>query len=198
MQSSTDNRVRVYHTDLLIGSFLLKYFHSLLLAVEQELNLPLELPKLDIVYVPLLTTRTLPKWGLILVGVEMSPVENSVVHSIELKDIQKEIATSVYQMYFGQLIVPEWWTSQWITRGLARYFSGITSHLPFDAEKEFVSDTVQMVIRNHANSDYTEYHWMGYSYYSTDQINNPTLYVVDQRGIVNHPVLYHTQINYQK
>lgn len=178
-QSSSDNRVRVYHPNPSSARILLTTYHSLLLAVEEELQQPLEIPKLDIVYTPTLLTKSLSKWGLVAVGGDMSPVENSVIHSVALKDVQKEIARSVYQMFFGQLISPEWWTSQWVTMGLARYFSGVTKHLPFDAESEFLVDTVRMVVREH---DLYVRDRLSSPYPTKDAINNPNLFVMDQRG----------------
>lgn len=179
VQSTTDNRVRVYHTKPSVAKILLDTYHSLLLAVEDEWMLPKEFPKLDIVFVPTLAPKTLTKWGLVFVGDGMSPVEHSVVHSVALKDVQKEIALSVYQMFLCHLINPEWWTSQWITLGLARYFSGVTKHLPFDAEQEFVVDTVRMVIREHSP-------WTGWKlsqeYTTLQEINSPNMFAVDQRG----------------
>lgn len=179
--SSSDNRVRVYHTDKEVANILLKNYHNLLLSVEDEFKIPSMFPKLDVVYVPTMTpSQTSTKWGLIAVNEEMSPVEDSVLYSLELKDIQKEIARSVYQLVFGQLINPEWWTFRWITMGLARYFSGVTKHLPFDAEKEFLVDTVQLV------TSWKGIHilyWMEYSMYNMDNINSPiNSLMVDHKG----------------
>lgn len=181
VQSSTDNRVQVYHNNPTVGRILLNNFHSLLLAVEEELNVSQELPKLDIIYAPTLSSKTLTKWGLVLVGPEVSPVENSVVHSIELKDIQKEIARSVYQHFFCHLFNPEWWSDSWITLGLARYFSGVTKHLQFDAEAEFISDTVRMVVREHSVWTMNAMAW---GPQSIQEINNPNMFAIDQRGKV--------------
>lgn len=177
--TSLDNRVRVFHTNENIALILLKNYQKHLLAVEEELNLVMECPKLDIVYVPSMNTRTLTKWTIIALNEEMSPVEQSIVHSLEFKEIQKEIARTVYQMFFGQLVSPEWWTNQWITLGLARYFSGVSEHLDFNAEKEFVVDTVQMVIREHIPFPRT---WLEGDFYSSNEINNPDYFVLDQRG----------------
>lgn len=177
--SSTDNRVRVYHSNAQARQFLLNNYYDLLLAVEEELNMPMEFATINIVYVPTLPTKTLVKSGLIYVGPGMTPTENSIVHSAELRDIQKEVARSVYQLFFGQVINPDWWSDQWVTLGLARYFSGVTPHLPFDAEKEFISDTVQMTIREH--NQYTSFAFMAEDYRHRD-INSPVLVVVDQRG----------------
>lgn len=187
VQSSPDNRVRVYHPNPSSARILLTAYHSLLLAVEEELQQPMEIPKLDIVYTPTLPTKSLSKWGLVAVAGDMSPVENSVVHSVALKDVQKEIARSVYQMFFGQLITPEWWTSQWVTLGLARYLSGVTKHLPFDAESEFLVDTVRMVVREH---DLYVRERLSSPYPTKNAINNPNLFVMDQRGecqLLLHP-----------
>lgn len=178
-ESSTDNRVKVYHSNTQARQFLLNNYYDLLLAVEEELNMPMEFAMINIVYVPTLPTKTLVKSGLIYVGPEMTPTENSIVHSAELRDIQKEVARSVYQLFFGQVINPDWWSDQWVTLGLARYFSGVTPHLPFDAEKEFISDTVQMTIREH--NQYTSFAFMAEDYRHRD-INSPVLVVVDQRG----------------
>lgn len=178
VQSSPDNRVKVYHTDAQTAAVLLNNYHHLLLAVEEELQMPLECPKLDVIYVPTLPTKTLTKWGIILIGPEMNPVEKSTVYAIELKDIQKEMARSVYQLFFGQLVHPRWWTSQWFTLGLARYFAGVTKHLPFETEQEFVVDTVQMVLKLH--DVYTSSN-MGGRYNSLDDINNVDVFAVDQR-----------------
>lgn len=179
MHSSAGNRVRVYHPIHSMSTFLVNTYYRLLLAVEQELNVPLDIPTLEVVYVPALReTKTLTKWGLILIGPEMNPVENSVVHSKELKEIQKEIARSVYQLFFGQLLSPEWWSDQWVLLGLARYFSGVTKHLPFDAEKEFVVDTVQMVIRD---KFFFPTIAIAREYYTIDEINTRELFVIDQR-----------------
>lgn len=178
-ESSADNRVRVYHSDSKARQFLLTHFHKLLLAVEKELKMDMEIPKLDIVYVPTLETRTLVKHGLIYVGPQMihSLLQH---HSLELKEIHKEIARSVYELYFGQVITPYWWTDQWMTLGLARYFSGTTTQLDFDAEREFISDTVEMTIREH-NDRYTMTYMAG-PYYSVEHINIPNLLIVDHRG----------------
>lgn len=155
------------------------WYHKLLVGVEEELKMSLEFAKLDVIYVPSLPTWTLTKWGLITVGMEMFPVENSVVHSVELKDIQKEIARSVYEMFFTQLVSPEWWIYQWIPLGLARFYSGVSKHLPFDAEEEFLMDSVQMVIRTHSENTETS---MEYDYYESSRINRPDLFTIDQRG----------------
>lgn len=177
VQSSTVSRVKVYHSNEEIGRSLFYFYHQLLERVENELNVD-PIPKLDIVYAPSLTGKFLVKYGVIFVGPEMAPVEDSTIYSVELKNIQKEISLSIYQLFFGQLINPEWWTDQWLTLGLARYFSGVTKNLPFDAEKEFISDTVQMVIREHTSSS----GWMGKTYFYVEDIDNPNMFQVDQRG----------------
>lgn len=177
-QFSTDNRIRVYHPDPQTATILLNNYHPLLLAVEEEFRKPLEFPKIDIIYVPSLTTNIITKWGIVFIGPEMNPVENSVVHSLQLKEIQKEIARSVYQLFLGHLVNPEWWSDQWVLLGLSRYFAGVSNHLPFDAEKEFVVETVQRVIRDHY---FFPIFWMGRRYDSIDEINNANEFVVDVR-----------------
>lgn len=178
--SSDNNRVRVYHMNETVANVLLHTYHHLLLSVEDEFNLPGIFPKIDVVHVPTMTqTKTSIKWGLIAVNDEMSPVENSTIHSVELKDVQKEIARSVYQLFFGQLINPEWWSFRWITMGLSRYFSGVTKHLPFDAEQEFVVDTVQMITSWRSSAIRTT---MESSINNMDEVNSPDYLAVDQRG----------------
>lgn len=179
-QTSLDTRVSVYHPNEAAGKLLLNYYHELFLAIEQELNMVSVFNKISIIYAPSLEiTPVLAKWGLIYVNPQMLPIENSQLHSVELRNIKKEAARSIYQMFFGQYVTPVWWNDQWITNGLARYLSGVSSHLPFDAEREFVSDTVQMVIR-----DYNSFSGqiMGALWYNSAQINRPNLFVVDHRG----------------
>lgn len=191
-QSSPGNRVRVSHPNQRMATILLNTYNRLLLSVEKELNVPWEIPTIEVVYVPTdWGTKTLSKWALILLGPEMNPVENSILHSIELKEIQKEIARSVYQQFFGQLITPEWWSDQWVVLGLARYFSGTTKHLSFDAEREFVVDTVQSVIRDKYSFPWTA---IARGYFTIDEINTREEFVIDQRrrcpNFRSVPVIY--------
>lgn len=161
-----------------MAKIFLDTYHSLLLAVEKEFNLSLAIPKIDIISVPSLPWKTLTKWGLISVGPEMSPVANSLVHSLELKVVQKEISRSVYRLFFGQLMNVEWWVQEWVTQGMATYFSGTSKHLPFDAEKEFLSDTVQYVIRENIGRDLPP----GFGFYVTEQIDSQDELQIDQTG----------------
>lgn len=178
-KSSIDNRVGVYHTQMETRELLLKNYYNLFLAVEDELNLPNEFTKLQVIYAPSLPSKVLTKWGLIYVNPELVPVENSLVHSLELREIQLEVLRSIYHLYFGHFTSPYYWNSQWVTLGLARYFCSISKHLTFDTEGEFVVNVVQMVLRKHDASIGKR---LGDVPASMDEINYPDLYVVDQRA----------------
>lgn len=179
MDLQTSNRVSVYHPDPVVGDVLLRLYSELFSAVEEELNLRNEFPKLDVVYAPTLTSQSiLVKWGIILVGDSIHPVENSVVHSVELKGIQKEIARSVYQLFFGQLINVQWWDERWIVNGLAHYLSGTSKHLPFNAGEEFLLDTIFFTIKDEDCS----WQWLLETVGTTNQVNNPNFKIIYQKG----------------
>lgn len=179
MDIRTDNRVSVYHTNPVVRDILLRTYSQLFLAVEEELNSQNEFSKLDIVYAPALSSPSiLVKWGIILVGDSVQPVENSSVHSVELKEIQKEIARSVYQLFFGQLINVQWWDERWIVNGLAHFFGGTSQHLPFNAEEEFLLDTVFFTIKD----EECRWQWLLENVWSTNQINNPNVKIIYQKG----------------
>lgn len=179
--TSSDNRVRVYHTDSATREYLRDIYHNNLLEVERQLDATLEFPKLDIVFVPNLPTKTQPNWGMIRVN--LSPVLNSVLHSIELRDIQREILRSVYQLYFGELLSVEWWEDRYILYGLARLFTAWN----FDTEEEFIVNTVQRVIREDSNLK-----WMKESIALTGTINTINELVVDHKGkIINSHKIHH-------
>lgn len=146
--------------------------------MEEELNFPLEIPKLNVVYMPMLPTATLTKWGLILVGPKMAPIENSVIHSVELKELQTEISQSVYELFFCGMISPSWWNQRWVTRGLATYFGAVSKQLPFDGEKEFLINSVQKVIQEDRNT----FTWLQESISEMTHINNPSLFIVQHKG----------------
>lgn len=177
-ETSEGQRVKVYHPNKAVRGVLTRTFATILLDIEKKLKLIL-FPQLLVIYNPTLANHTLVKWGVISVGPGMMPVENSVVHSVELKDLQKEICRSLFQLYFGHLISPEWWTDQWVLLGLSRYFSAILGILKFDAESEFLVDTVQMVIRD--NSLWQD-GYLERPYHSVHEINNPSMFVLDHKG----------------
>lgn len=178
-QSSQDRQVTIYHSDKQAGTILVNYFDSYLKAVEKELNMATEFSVINIVYIPNLPVNVLIKRGLIFIGPEMIPVQNSLVHSREVKDIQKEVLFSVYSLFMGQLVGIEWWSDQWMTLGLSRYFAATSQHLPFNAEDDFVVDVVQKVVREH--DPYTG-KWISQGPVNVEEINNPLLFVVDARG----------------
>lgn len=178
MDFLAEDRVTVYHPDNTTRHFLSRTYTTLLLAVEQELNVAMVMPKLDIVYVSSLPAPTIAKWGLILVGSQIKPIEGDVLYSVELRNIHKEIARSVYELFPGQLITPDWWSNRWVTQGLATYLSAVSQHLPFDGEKEFLIDSVQKVIKE----DQGTLTKLQESIFGTGNINNPNLLVVRHKG----------------
>lgn len=178
--ASADNRVRVYHTDPVVRDVLLRTYNHLFLAIGEELKVPLEFPKLDVVFAPsfITTPATVTKWGMIAVGNSISPVENSPVHSMQLKEIQMEIARSIYELFFSQLITPQWWSYRWLTAGLATYFSGTSKHLSFDAEEEFLLNSVHKVLREDGYrlpALREDVSWF-------DQIDNPNYLAIHHKG----------------
>lgn len=171
--SSEDDRVHVYHTDPTIRSVLLRMYHELLLAVEDELELPNEIRRLDVVYAPSLTTPTLSKWGLIYVGEAIAPIENSELYSVELKEIRRAVSRSVYEMFFTSYMSPVWWRHRWVQQGLASYFSAM-SLLTVD----FLIDSVQKVIGEDRNT----FTGLQESISGTNDINNPNLLIVQHKA----------------
>lgn len=180
--TSADNRVRVFHTNSKTAESLLQLYSTYFLAVEEQLEVQNEFKKLDVVYVPNLNTPTITKWGLIAVSGELNPIQNSVVDSLDLKNNLKAISRSVYQLFFGQLISPEWWNDLWVTQGLSRFFGATSELLPFDAEKEFELEVVQNVTT--VNTIFTDWR-MEMPWYTLDYIDNPHVHVVDLRGEKN-------------
>lgn len=178
MDALVDDRVTVYHSNSSAGQFLLQTYGELFKAVEQELNVSMMITDLKIIFAPALPYPTLSKWGIIFVGAEMAQIESNVLYSMELRSIQKEIARSVYQLYLGEMITPEWWNSQWVTRGLATYLSVVSKNLPFDGEKEFLIDSVHRVIRE----DHNTFSWLRQNITYGKHINDPNLLVVQHKG----------------
>lgn len=176
-ETSTNKRVKVYHPKTSVRGALTNIYTTTLLSIEKKLKIPL-FPQLLVIYNPSLVNLTVVKWGVISVGPDMTPVENSVVHSVELKDLQKEICRSLFQLYFGHLISPQWWTDQWVLHGISRYFAAVMGILKFDADSEFQVDTVQMVIRD--NSLWQ--HYLERPYHTVHEINNPSMFAVDHKG----------------
>lgn len=178
MSATSDNRIRVYHEDPQVREILAVNFYNLLLAVEREFKLEGEVPKLEIVFMPTMTRITNSRWGLIVFNPDLIPIlNNSQMEAIHLRDIQKEIAMVIYSQFFGHLVNIEWWADEWVIRGLARYMSGVSKHLPFDAASEFVGDVVQKVIREY------DYHY-GFlaNWILMDGINDPQTLIRDLRG----------------
>lgn len=178
MDALVEDRVTVYHPNSATGQILSQTYGELFKAVEQELNVFMSLAHLKIVYAPALPYPTLSKWGIIFLGTEMAQIESNVLYSVELRSIQKEIARSVYQLFLGEMITPEWWDSQWVTRGLATYLSAVSKHLPFDGEKEFLIDSVHRVIREDHNTNT----WLKQNITYGKHINDPNLLVVQHKG----------------
>lgn len=183
MQSSVDDRVRVYHPYAEVRQLLLSNYHQLLLDIESEMGVPI--PRLDVIYTPSSTTIAETKFSVIHIGRSMHPVSNSSVHSVELRDIQREIAQSIYQVYFGHMITPVWWSQQWFLMGLNRYLSGICPHLPFNAAEEFGIDFTQKVLRE--STIFNGYR-MEYSYYSVDEINQPNVFLLQDKSKILNPI----------
>lgn len=180
VSKSLDNRIRVYHPDPESREILRDNFHSLLLAVEKELQLPMEVPKIDIVFAHSLSSITRSKWGMIAVNPDLVPIVNNIqMAAVQLKVIQKEIAMAVYSQFFGQLVTHQWWDEdEWVIMGMARYLSGVSKHLPFDAGDEFVVDVVQTVIRKF------DFHHgiLGRNVFYKHDINKPAMLMKDLRG----------------
>lgn len=156
---------------------LLEMYEKWLVAVETELNIPNLIPKLDVVFAPESVTTTLSKWGVIYVGNEIWP-QNIATYSVDLKLCQLEVLRSIYQMIFGEILMPNWWNSRWINRGLASYFTATSPLLPFDGEKELLLESVQRVIKE----DRGIYSALTEPLSTSRSINRPNLLVVQHKG----------------
>lgn len=175
---SVDGRIRVYHPNDQLGPLLVKYFHQLAVAIEEDMGTRLPFT-LNVIYTTTQTSPTVTKYGVIHIGRSIYPVENSAIYSEELKDIQSAIARSIYEIYFSHVISPSWWRSQWVSMGLTNYFGGICPYLPFKAATEFSIELPQTVLRknNIWKGDLMEYDFIN----NVDNINIPNVQATELR-----------------
>ncbi|XP_076637043.1 uncharacterized protein LOC143349583 [Colletes latitarsis] len=104
------------------GEYALSIMESLVKYYEKVLNIPYELPKLDMVALPDFTSGAMENWGLLTYkerNVLYSDKESTIATKQSIANV---ISHEISHQWFGNLVSPRWWKYLWLNEGFARYY----------------------------------------------------------------------------
>lgn len=102
--------------------FILHKSRDILEHLQQWLNVPYPLSKLDFVALPSIEDNLQSSLGLISCKTAFLKNSDSIT-TYEYHSSANEIAEAIVQQYFGGLISPKTWKQNWLWEGLIRYLS---------------------------------------------------------------------------
>jgi aminopeptidase N len=94
-------------------------------AIERALQYPFpaEIGKLDLVAIPDFAPGATENWGLIITRETALLVDSATFPSMTARQgVAGTIAHKLAQQWFGNLVTQEWWTSLWLTEGVATFW----------------------------------------------------------------------------
>lgn len=104
------------------GKYALDVMEQLVNYYGNTLDIPYQLPKLDMVALPDFVSGAMENWGL------LTYKERNVLYDEELSTTASQqsviniISHEITHQWFGNLVSPLWWKYLWLNEGFARYF----------------------------------------------------------------------------
>ncbi|XP_070557596.1 aminopeptidase N-like [Ptychodera flava] len=116
-----------------VGVHTLDYFEDLL-------AIKFQLPKLDMVAVPVFTFGAMENWGLVIYA-QRAMLVNQDTHPIS-RDLPNAriVCHELAHMWFGNIVTMQWWSESWLNEGFATYFEypGLDNYFPeWDVNRQF-------------------------------------------------------------
>ncbi|XP_054001864.1 putative aminopeptidase-2 [Hylaeus anthracinus] len=158
---------------VLQAQFAVSVMSPLVTYYDNLLEIPYQLPKLDMVALPDFASGAMENWGL------LTYKERNVLYDAEestastKQSIANVISHEITHQWFGNLVSPLWWTYTWLNEGFARYFQyfGTARALNFtndwNLESQFVVDHLHSALETDSSATS---HAMTHEVYSPTEI----------------------------
>ncbi|XP_076764228.1 putative aminopeptidase-2 [Xylocopa sonorina] len=104
------------------GKYALSVMKPLVNFYEKTLNIPYQLPKLDMVALPDFVSGAMENWGLLTYKERNVLYDSALSTTASKQSIINVISHEITHQWFGNLVSPRWWKYLWLNEGFARYF----------------------------------------------------------------------------
>ncbi|XP_055618478.1 aminopeptidase N-like isoform X2 [Toxorhynchites rutilus septentrionalis] len=122
--SDEDTRIKVFVPEHQIQytPYVLNFAAKSLKCLENFLEQPFHLSKVDIVAIPEANTAAMEGWGLITAWSDLLLYNAETTTARTKQRIANLISHQFVHSWFGNAVTPEWWTYLWMSEGFSRYF----------------------------------------------------------------------------
>lgn len=111
-----------------LATHIIETVEHILFEMTNLLNMSLPMAQLNMIAISPLTREIPDNWGLIVLSEQDTVNEETVYSQNNLRKSYSIIAHGIAHQWFGSLVTPEWWSSLWLSEGIAEILHIKTIH----------------------------------------------------------------------